>query len=240
MTTRLNSISQQIEGLIADLNGYAPLVIPAIIKGGYTVRLNVDQAVQLTALVNSLAQLIDTQAAPSQTLSGLLDALTNLRSQVLNQQLEALNLIASGPPGGDSLAESLTAIANKLNEVKTAIDGIQSGGGLIAGVQSIQHIPMAAANTQYEATIPAGTARYSIECRDDVARGDATGAIRAAFTNNKVAPVGGGVGVDSYVLVNSEQVDTVDQFFAKDTQIYFAGEMPGMTVVLRRWQHETA
>lgn len=121
-----------------------------------------------------------------------------------------------------------------LAEVKTVLDQIQlNQNRRITTSPTITNLTLATANQQATYNIPAGTKRYSFKCRGDSS--DVIGDIRYSWIINKVAPSGGGAGVDSYDILSSTSEEVSDDFFNSVTPIYFASATAGVVLSIRTW-----
>lgn len=232
-TTRLND-SRQIEVLIESLEGYALMVVPAIADGGYTVKLSPDQIASIGEILGQLQGLgtaLSDSGELAERLNGLTSKLDSVKSAELAEIITRLGALTSLGAIAQSSGEILTAIS----DLTEAIGNIVGGGGVSAGVQSIGSVALVNANQQYSYTMPAGTVRYAFSCRGDETRNDPIGTVRFAWAPNKVAPAGGGLGVDEYEILLPENEESADQVFASAGTLYLAGDTPGIVVNVRRW-----
>jgi hypothetical protein len=237
MTTRINPTTGQLEAFIDDLNGYVAMMVPALVRGGYTVKLTNQQIALIEAIaesVQALQQSVQADGALLQSNAAILQSIQLLRQQDLGGISEKLDLLG----GIEEIGQGLTALGAKIDAVVEAIEANPGGGNQpLYGTQTIQTVTLTNPNIQYTVTIPAGTVRYAFTCRDDETKGDAVGDVRFAWVANKVAPATGGLGVDDYEVLKPTQEESADQYFDTETTLYLASETPGVVVSFRSWDN---
>jgi hypothetical protein len=178
------------------------------------------QLVEITSGTNHLGNLLSTAGFAVAEIKVLQSLLTS--GSLLTKVIDIYEAISRQAATLTLLQSSVTAVTAELKKTTTT-------------TPAIANLTLVEANTQYQYSFPAGTKRYAFKCRMDKARGDKAGDLRYSWVPDKVAPVGGGTGVDNYdvLAIGVEESDTT--YFADGATLYFASDEPGAIVSIRRW-----
>ena len=134
---------------------------------------------------------------------------------------------------------ALALVNTNLGLNKTAIDLVAAA----VAVTTPQNTPvfttqlLAAANTQYAVTIPAGTERIEFSCRNDVSRSDVSADIRWSYVAGEVfgaspgtIPIGSAYSVLSQGFTESQNVN-----FTSAQMLYLSSSTANTVVSIRRY-----
>ena len=130
---------------------------------------------------------------------------------------------------------ALASVNTNLVSVKSSIDSLLAAT-TPSGAQSLTGLTIAAANTQYSVTIPAGTKRLEFGCRADSSRNDAIADVRWSWATNEVAAAANGIPTGTgYTVLSRGFTEAQNINLTADRLLYFSSAAAGVALSIRRW-----